>query len=217
MLAVLAVLSSRWAAYAAGLPLTDSLYLLVFALGYYAVRRGQGAGWALALAFGIGPLAKESFILLLPWLCWYGRNALPWSKQAVAIGAGLLALGLVHYAVDSHIQAPATETLSNAVAHFDNLVYSARRAFSPKGIGELLSIFGFFTFLVPVAFWISRQVTPLSVWHRTLGLPEITLLFIVGIHMALSGDLGRMGYLASPVFCAALALVFTHRRSLLRL
>ena len=31
-LALLAVLSSRWAEYAAGLPLTDSLYLLVFGL-----------------------------------------------------------------------------------------------------------------------------------------------------------------------------------------
>jgi len=41
--ALAAVLSSRWAAYAAGLPLTDSLYLVVFGLGYYAWQRGAGA------------------------------------------------------------------------------------------------------------------------------------------------------------------------------
>ena len=42
-LAMLAVLTSRWAVYAAGLPLTDSLYLLIFGLSYYAIQRGSAA------------------------------------------------------------------------------------------------------------------------------------------------------------------------------
>lgn len=217
VLALLAVLSSRWAVYAAGLPLTDSLYLLVVALGYYAARRGAGAGWALVLALLAGPLAKESFFLLLPWLCWYGRGALSWPKQAIATVAGVGALALVHYAVDTRIQAPTAETLSNAVDHFGNLMYSARRALSPKGIGELLSIFGFFIFLLPLGLWLDRRSSVPTRWHRFLGWPEATFAMLVGVHMALSGDLGRMGYLVSPVFCAALALVFTHYRRLLRL
>lgn len=39
-----------------------------------------------------------------------------------------------------------------------------------------------------------------------LGMPEAGLLLVVAIHMLLSGDLGRMGYLLAPVFTAAFAL-----------
>lgn len=215
-LALLAVLSSRWAEYAAGLPLTDSLYLLVFGLGYYAVRRGPGAGWAVAAAFMLGPLAKESFFLLVPWLAWFGRPALSWPRQALALAAGILALVAVHYAVDARIGAPATASVSNALHHIDNLTYSLGRAGSFKGIGELLSIFGLFTLLIPAAYWLERTPFRSLRWSSPTGWAEGGLVGVVLLHMLLSGDLGRMGYLAAPVFCTALALVFTHWRRLLR-
>ena len=202
--ALLAVLSSRWAEYAAGLPLTDSLYLLVFGLGYYAWRRGPGAGWAVAAALLLGPLAKESFVFLLPWLAWFGRRALGWREQAAALAGGLLALVAVHYAVDKAAGTPPTESVSNALAHFENLTYSLRRATSPKGLGELLSIFGLFTLPVLAALLGPggrRALAPV------LGWAEGTLLAVVAVHMLLSGDLGRMGYLFAPVFTVALALV----------
>lgn len=202
--ALLAVLSSRWAEYAAGLPLTDSLYLLVFGLGYYAWRRGPGAGWAVAAALLLGPLAKESFVFLLPWLTWFGRRALGWRGQALALVGGLLTLGAVHYFVDKAAGTPPTETVSNALSHFENLTYSLRRAASPKGLGELLSIFGLFTLPVLAALMRPggrRALAPV------LGAAEGTLLAVVAVHMLLSGDLGRMGYLFAPVFTVALALV----------
>lgn len=202
--ALLAVLSSRWAAYAAGLPLTDSLYLLVFGLGYYAGRRGPGAGWAVAAALLLGPLAKESFVFLLPWLAWFGRRALGWRGQAAALAGGLLALAVVHYFVDKAAGAPPTEAVSNAFAHFENVAYSLRRAASPKGLGELLSIFGLFTLPVLAALaWPGgrRALGPV------LGAAEGALLAVVAVHMLLSGDLGRMGYLFAPVCTVALALV----------
>ena len=132
-LAMLAVLSSRWAEYAAGLPLTDSLYLLVFGLGYYAVRRGSGGGWALALALVLGPLSKESFLFLVPWLLWFGRPALAWSRQLVALAAGLALLFATHQLIDSQIDAPIVQSVSNALSHVENLSYSLHRAASPKG------------------------------------------------------------------------------------
>ena len=215
-LAMLAVLTSRWAEYAAGLPLTDSLYLLVFGLSYYAVRRGPGAGWALAVASLIGPLAKESFLLLVPWLWWFGQPALSAPRQAMALTGGLLALLVVHHLVDSSINAPATASVSNAVAHLHNLASSLHRACSVKGVGELLSIFGLLTLLIPIAYWLPKRSSPAGVWPSTFGWAEASLLAIVLIHMLLSGDLGRMGYLAAPVFCTTLALVFTHWRRRLR-
>lgn len=208
-LAMLAVLSSRWAEYAAGLPLTDSLYLLVFALAYYGVRRGPGGGPALALALLLGPLAKESFFLLVPWLFWFGRPALAWARQLVALAAGLAILFLVHQLIDSRLGIAADQSVTNALSHFENIRYSLHRAASPKGFGELLSIFGLFTFIPPLALaWQQRSQATLS-RSSMLGPAEISLLAIVVAHMLLSGDLGRMGYLAAPIFCTSLALVFT--------
>ncbi|WP_201987406.1 hypothetical protein [Hymenobacter rubidus] len=212
-LAMLAVLTSRWAVYAAGLPLTDSLYLLIFGLGYYGFRRGPAGSWALVLALLLGPLAKESFVFLVPWLLWYGRSSLPWHRQLVALAGGVAALVLVHSFVDARVGAPATQSVSNALEHVGNITYSIRRAASAKGLGELLSIFGFFILIPPIAVWLvkDQKIPPL---FGILGAAEVALLAVVAVHMLLSGDLGRMGYLAAPVFCTALALVFTHWRRL---
>jgi hypothetical protein len=219
-LAILAVLTSRWAVYGAGLPLTDSLYLLVVSLGYYAIRRGPGGGWPLALALVIGPLAKESFVFLLPWLFWFGRPALPWPKQALALVVGLTSLFVVHRWVDAHIGAVADQSVSNALEHFDNITYSIRRAASPKGLGELLSVFGFFTFIPPLMFRLQKRklhASQPSIFTRLNGNgPEIALLAAVAIHMLLSGDLGRMGYLFAPAFSALLALSFTYWQPLVK-
>jgi hypothetical protein len=190
--ALLAVLSSRWAEYAAGLPLTDSLYLLVFGLGYYAWRRGPGAGWAVAVALLLGPLAR------------YGRPALGWRGQALALAGGLVALAAVHYFIDKAAGAAPTESVSNALAHVENITYSLRRAASPKGLGELLSIFGLFT--LPVLAALLRPAGRRAL-APVLGAAEAAMLLVVAIHMLLSGDLGRMGYLFAPVFTVALALV----------
>ena len=211
-LAMLAVLSSRWAEYAAGLPLTDSLYLLVFGLAYYAVRRGSGGGWAVALALVVGPLAKESFLLLVPWLLWFGQPALPWPRQLLAFSIGLVLLLIVHQVIDHHLAAPASQSFTNALSHAENVSYSLHRALSLKGIGELLSIFGLYTFIPVIAWWQGQRRQVVLSAINAFGWADFTLLLLVSMHMLLSGDIGRMGYLAAPVFCAALALAFTHWR-----
>ncbi len=202
-LALAAVLSSRWAGYAAGLPLTDSLYLLVFGLSYYAHRRGPGAGWAVALALALGPLAKESFVFLLPWLAYYGRRALGWRGQVMALALGLAMLLAAHYWVDEAAGAAPATSVTNALAHVENLTYSLRRAFSFKGMAELFSIFGLFW--LPVLAALGRP-TGRRALAPVLGRAEAGLLVLVAVHMLLSGDLARMGYLLAPAFTAALAL-----------
>ncbi|MFC7666063.1 hypothetical protein ACFQT0_00385 [Hymenobacter humi] len=216
-LAMVALLTSRWAVYAAGLPLIDSLYLLVFGLGYYAIRRGPQGVWALALALLLGPLAKESFIFLLPWLLWFGRKTMAWPRQVLALAGGSAALLLVHTLVDSRIGAASAQAISNALEHFENINYSLQRAASLKGLGELLSIFGFFVLIIPAAYWLEKRHASDSSArvYGFVGWAEVSLLGVVAVHMLLSGDLGRMGYLAAPVACAALALAFTHWRRLL--
>ncbi|QKG57292.1 hypothetical protein GKZ68_12080 [Hymenobacter sp. BRD128] len=201
--ALAAVLSSRWAGYAAGLPLTDSLYLLVFGLGYYATRRGRGAGWAVVVALLVGPLAKESFVFLLPWLAWFGRRALGWRGQAAALALGVAALVAVHVWVDKTAGTAPGASVTNALAHIENLTYSLQKSFSPKGLAELFSIFGLFW--LPVLMALARPAGRRAL-APVLGWPEAGLLAVVAVHMLLSGDLGRMGYLLAPAFTAALAL-----------
>lgn len=198
-LAVVAVFSSRWAVYMAGLPLVDSLYMLVFALAFYGARAGSPV--ALATCLLLGPLAKESFVFLVPWLLVFGRRGLGVPAQAgwLVVGAGL-AYAVRHW-IDTRIGAPPAESVSNALDHVHNLTYSLRRLLSVKGIGEIFSIFGFF-WLALLPGW--RLKLPAQ-----LGYPAAGFIGVVLIHMLLSGDLGRMGYLAAPVFAVAFALVLS--------
>lgn len=198
-LAMVAVLSSRWAVYIAGLPLVDSLYVLIVALAFYGVR-ARSAG-TLALVLLLGPLAKESFVLLVPWLLWFGRAALPWPRQVgwLALG-GALALAVRHW-IDGRAGTPPAASATNALDHFENITYSLGRLFSVKGVGEIFSIFGFF--------WLALLAG--GHWLRPLGAPALWFGVVVVVHMLLSSELARMGYLAAPVFAVALAGVLTQQ------
>jgi hypothetical protein len=206
-LAVVAVLCSRWAVYITGLPLVDSLYMLVFALAFYAVR--SGSKLALVVVLVLGWLAKESFVFLVPWLLLFGRRALNWPAQLawLALGAAL-AFGVRHW-IDSRIGAPPAESVQNALNHFENLGYSLRRLLSVKGVGEVFSVFGFFwlALLLGLRGGAARRAQ----WLVPLGWPSVTFGGVVLVHMFLSGDLGRMGYLAAPVFAVAFALILTQQ------
>ncbi|MCB2379365.1 hypothetical protein LGH70_17335 [Hymenobacter sp. BT635] len=202
VLAMLAVLTSRWAVYTAGLPLVDSLYLLVFALAFYGAR--SGSAMALAACILLGPHAKESFIFLVPWLLWFGHRALPWPRQvALLVVSGVLAYAVRHW-IDAQVGAPPQESLNNALDHLHNLTYSLRRLLSVKGAGEIFSIFGFF-WLPLLAGWRGGGAH----WWQPVGRGGAALLAVVVVHMLLSGDLGRMGYLAAPVFAVVLSLLLT--------
>lgn len=206
-------LSSRWATYAAALPLTDSLYCLVFALALYGVV--ARARWALLACALFGPLAKESFVFLLPWLLWFGRpptgSLRAWGPLLVALAGGYGAVALVHAYVDARAGAPATASVANAFAHFDNIPYALRRLLSVHGAAEIFSIFGF-SWLVLAA----GPVRGTAGWWARLGAPAQWLPAVAAVHMLLSGDLGRMGYLAFPTFGVAVALALSHLASAVR-
>lgn len=203
--ALIAVLTSRWAVYIAGLPLVDSLYVLVVSLGFYAAR--SGSVWALASCILLGPLAKESFVFLVPWLLVFGQRTMRWPAQLVLlITAGTITYG-VRYWIDLQAGSAPQESVQNAVDHFNNVGYSLQRMFSVKGAGELFSIFGFFTLVLLAGLRGGR--TAIRAWLHPLGWSSMWLLLIVTIHMLLSSELARMGYLAAPVFAVAFSLILT--------
>ena len=205
LLALVAVLTSRWAVYLAGLPLVDSLYVLVFALGFYAAR--SGSRLALVACILLGPHAKESFVFLAPWLLVFGQRALRWPWQLLWFAlSGMLVYAVRHW-IDAQAGTEAQASVQNAFSHVENIAYSLRRLFSVKGAGELFSIFGFFSLVLLLGLrggW--------SVIHRWLlppGWPSLWLGLAVVVHMLLSSELARMGYLLSPVFAVAFSLVLT--------
>lgn len=204
-LATALVLSSRWAVYIAGLPLVDSLYLLVFTLGFYAAVSHSRV--ALLACILLGPVAKESFVFLVPWLLVFARGAGRWPVQVAWLAvAGTLTFALRHW-IDAQAGTPAGASVNNALDHFENVVYSLQRLFSVKGAGELFSVFGFAT--------LALLLVPVRTWARPLGWAGAALGAVVVIHMLLSGELARMAYLAAPTFTVALALVITRvQRSL---
>lgn len=204
-LALVAILTSRWAVYIAGLPLVDSLYILVVALGFYAARSGSGA--ALAACILLGPLAKESFVFLAPWLLIFGQKALRWPAQLALLAlSGAITYGVRHW-IDLQAGSVPQESVQNALNHFDNVGYSLRRLFSVKGAGELFSVFGFFTLVLLAGFRGGRAA--ISAWLQPLGWASLGLILVVAVHMLLSGELARMGYLAAPVFAVAFSLILT--------
>lgn len=198
-------LSSRWATYSAALPLTDSLYCLVFALALYGVR--ARAGWALVAAALLGPLAKESFVFLVPWLVWFGRDAVRWPRLVGALALGYGAVAAVHGYVDARAGTAAAASVTNALAHVDNLTYSLRRLFSAHGVAEIFGIFG-----VGWGVLAAGPARGAAGWWQQVGAAGRWLPVVVAGHMLLSGDLGRMGYLTFPTFGVAAALALTRWR-----
>ena len=204
LLALAAVLSSRWAVYLAGLPMVDSLYVLVVTLAFYAARSGSRT--ALVCCLLLGPLAKESFVFLVPWLLVFGRAAGRWPLQLALLAVTVALTYAVRYWIDTQAGTPPAASVGNAFRHFENIGYSLRRLFSVGGVGDLFSVFGFFWLLFLLGL---RNAADWRHWLRPLGWAGGTFLLIVLLHMLLSGELGRMAYLGSPVVAVALALLLT--------
>jgi hypothetical protein len=99
------------------------------------------------------------------------------------------------------------ESVQNALNHFNNIGYSLRRLFSVKGAGELFSVFGFFTLILLAG--LRGGETAIRAWLQPLGWTSGGLILVVAVHMLLSGELARMGYLAAPVFAVAFSLILT--------
>ena len=204
-LAVACTLASRWSVYIVGLPLVDSLFLLLLSLVFYSACSGSRK--ALILCILLGPHAKESFFLLVPWILLFCRGVLPPVTLIALLAASTaVTLGVRHW-IDGLAGARAMDSVENAFDHFVNLPVSLQRLISVRGLGEIFSIFGFF-FFIPLAGCFGGRPARRR-WLHPLGWRSVVLLGIIAAHMALSTCLGRMGYLSAPVFAVACSLILT--------
>ncbi|MBK0403531.1 hypothetical protein I5M27_11080 [Adhaeribacter sp. BT258] len=199
-IAVLAVLSSGYCSYLAGIALVDSLYFLALALLFYSLVSQNEA--ALFGCLILGPLAKESFWLFVPLTLIFGRFIPLHRLVFYLVLAGCIFIAN-NSLVDSLSGLPVPARAANAFEHLHNAGRTFRKFFSLSGFMSWFSAFGIFNFLV-LAGLLSRKLR-LKPGARLTQM-QVLFLLIVAAHVLLSGDIGRMWYLAAPVFAVAVAL-----------
>ncbi|WMJ74580.1 hypothetical protein RCC89_15615 [Cytophagaceae bacterium ABcell3] len=209
LIALIAVISSRWVQVMAAIPMTDSFYLLVIALSVYGMKKQSPA--LLATAIVLGPLAKESFIFIAPIILFYGRNTIPFIKQApLFVLGGILAFGTRHL-IDLHLTIAATESLNNAFAHFENFKHTFFRLFSIRGAGEILSVYSIFSLIIFIG--LTGGKNERNKWIKYLDGPCLFLPIVIILHMFLSTEAGRMMFFASPVVAVVMALILDKHKA----
>jgi len=196
---ILSVLTCRWTAYIAGLPLVDSLYMVVIAMTLLGINRKDSK--LLILAIFLGPWAKESFILIAPLIFFFGHLN-KW-KQLILFAASGIIIFCFRYFIDEFNVQALSSGLKTDFDHLANVSDSLVRLFSFHGLYEIFSLAGIWGLaFILIIFKLFRtalkQKTPLYL---------LLFLLLVFLHALLSTDLARMFYLATPVMAIWISIL----------
>lgn len=196
---VLGVLTCRWTAYLAGLPLVDSLYMVVVALTLLAIQtRNEKLA---VIAIFLGPWAKEAFIFLAPLLFFFsGMNK--W-KQVLLFFLSACLVFAFRYGMDSMTGSTVNMGLQHSFSHWQYIPDALVRLFSFHGLYEIFSVVGIWG--ICFLFLFKRQVRETVKKNTKMYL--ILFLGIVLVHILLSGELARMLYIATPVMAIWISVI----------
>lgn len=188
------ILTSAYATYITGLALTDSLYFFTLAALFYAVLSANRP--LLVLALLLGPLAKESFWMFLPFMLLAFRF-MSWQRLLLllALAAGLF--WCLHAGVDYHTGTAGGARMENVGRHVANVKENFFKIASFSGLLGLGSTYGLFYLLLPFG-WRKARESVARYDFRVL-----TCLLFLGVvvgHLLLSGEAGRMWFFSAPVF-----------------
>lgn len=204
VLSVLPFLTSRWAVFASALPLVESFYICSICGFLYALIAKKYK--ILYLFILLGPIAKESFWFYMPMLFFFIEKP----KIMFTLGFTLLSIALfllVRFEIDYLFPNSNPNGLTNALNHIEMVWFSVSRMFSFKGIGELFFVFGWFNLILLFGIFVTKQrflLLEKSKIGMFLYVSAITL-----AQMFLSGDIDRMFFLISPIYCVAFAFYFS--------
>jgi hypothetical protein len=199
IIGLLSALTCRWVSYIAGLPIVDSLYLLIMAMVLLGIKTNNSK--LIIIAIFIGPWAKESFIFIAPLIFFF--SSVSKKKQLVLFAISALLVFSFRYYFDRISNLPSNVGLQSDFSHFENITDSLKRLFSFHGLYEVFSIFGIWSFLF--IFIIKKNVRKLLKQNTPFYL--ILFLGIVIIHALLSTELARMLYLAAPVLAIWISII----------
>lgn len=199
LLALTAMLTCRWTAYWAGLPMVDSLYCLttiLLLLGIHAKRTDF-----LLLALLIGPFAKEAFIFFVPLIFFFSH--LPKWKSLLYIFLSAVVIVAFRYAYDQMTGFDAVKSMTADLGQVGYFKAYWLGMFNPKGLYKLLSGVGVWIILPIICFaWIPKYKAAL---RETFKRYMLVFVLIVLFH-ALFGQYERHFYLAMPLICLLVAL-----------
>lgn len=184
----------RWQSFDIGHPNTDSLCILVTAMLVYGLLK-QRWGWLLP-AILLGPFSKESFIFFVPMIVWFARGSLRWKAIAALIVAYAIHIAFRHW-VDAQDTTNIHASVQADMEHFGNIAVSFRKLISAKGIGELFTTYGLFSFIYIAAFFYKNIR---SYMHRHLTGFNLLFIGILLVHAVLSSELSRMFLIGSALF-----------------
>ena len=199
IIGLLSVLTCRWTSYLAGIPIVDSLYLVVAAMVLLGIKTKNTK--LIILSIFIGPWAKESFIFIAPLIFFFAP--INKGKQVILFVISALLVFSFRYYFDTLSNASSNLGLKNDFAHFNYISISIKRLFSFHGAYEIFSILGFWGLLF--IFLIKKDIRTLLKEKTTMYM--IIFLFIVLVHALLSMELARMFYIATPVLAIWIALI----------
>jgi hypothetical protein len=200
MIAVL--IGGRWGSLFTGTPLTDSLYMLIVTLTLYAIKTKKNGFLILCLL--LGPLSKEAYIMVIPYV--FFLSDYPKMKQLIFIISGLgLAYLTRHFIELNDLNVNMMNAVKVDMDHFTNIVDSIKRIFAIRGVGELFTVFGFFTLIFIVGF--TKGVQSIKSWLVYVDVLLWALIPIAFAHALLSTEVARMLYLFAAPFAIIMGLI----------
>lgn len=196
---LIVVLTSRWVAYMAGLPLTDSLYLIAIATLLYSIKTNHKVLFILSVV--LGGVMKESFLLFAPLILiagpfnWYVRSGL--------ILLSLIAVFGEHYIIDAFLPLQETVGLKSETL-IDILFRTTAKSWDTfldlltvRGMGEVFTVLGIFTFILLYG---ALTKTNRTAWKVSIEKYYWVFFGCILIHVLISGDAARMFYFGAPLY-----------------
>lgn len=199
LIGLIVVLTSRWAAYIAGLPLTDSLYLIAIAALLYSIKTNDKILFVLTVL--LGGLMKESFLLFAPLI--FVAGPFNWVIRTGLIVLSICILFGEHAIIDAlfpfqEIAGVKSESLMDILMRTTAKTFeTALDLISVRGIGEIFTVLGVFTFLLAYG---ATNKECRNTWKTSIEKYYWVFFGCILIHALISGDVARMFYFGSACY-----------------
>lgn len=205
IIALAAVLTSRWVAYIAGLPLTDSLYLVAIAALLYSIKSKNLILFSITVL--LGGLVKESFLLFAPLILFAGPTT--WYLRGALLAGSLVIVFGEHALVD--IWLPIDETAAVVkeslveifIRHVNQTSETLTALLSVRGLGEIFTVLGVFTCILVYGILNKNCRTA---WKTSVEKYYWVFFACIVIHALISGDSARMLYFGSALYGVLIVL-----------
>lgn len=201
LIAVVALLTSRWVSYFVGTPLVESLFLFLLVLYLYSIFKR--IKWLSVLSLCLGLLAKENFVFFIPFLFLFDIKQ--WKSSVLISALGLAVFFGFRYVFDAIVGLDGTQSYAADLDHFNSIGTSIKRLFSFHGMYELFSVLGVWNVFLVVPFFIGKRISMYRLQHSIFWMCFVGVVFFQAL---LSTELARMFYMLTPFFGLLLAKAF---------